>query len=334
MPHMRNAVYVLVVATALITGGLPLVPAMASSPVSLIYNYQLASLSGDGSYDNLASGTYHSIDLAPLSTGTSGTDCIGPFDNGEGEAIGTSFLGWDFTSPPASDCESVAWAKPGSVTLNNGAGQAIGEETQLDDNGGYNNICSRSTSDPTPNVSQVGRSGSKSDGQVKIQLDYCGNAAQHAECFVFGDETAGNGVPAPAKALEEQAPLKIGMALTAGDQYNISCIDIPINDMSSTLYLQWTDLATMTTKSVSETICASGCDIDSSWTGGAGVGAILTSQAISIGNKYPMDPPSSNTGQLEAGVNANAYCQADPDTTATLSQMRTCLANAMPAYNP
>lgn len=190
---------------------------------------------------------------------------------------------------------SVAYGRPAKgPTINTSATEATGFETRIVYNAPANGTCFSDT----PNIMQIGRySPSGPSGQAKIQLSSCAERRKSVviECRFAGSLTASN---AP--------PVESTLPLINGDAYNVSCRKSPDQaNNTATITLTVTGPGR---KAVTNTFTV------------PALGRLRTRDYFSVGNKYPLPAPASNTDQFKGDVTRAVYCSGPTES------VRSCLA--------
>jgi hypothetical protein len=194
---------------------------------------------------------------------------------------------------------SVGFAKPANgFTLNAPATMSIGFGTRV----AYTAPKARLCFGDTPNITQIGRFAAKS-AQAKIQLSKCADNSTHVviECRFAGSLT-------PKSVL----PVRSTLPLVGGHTYDVSCIKSPDKASTATVTLAVTDLSAAQRRTVTNVFNV------------RAVGALKTSQALSAGNKYPMQAPAKNTDQFVGDVTRVVYCEG------TSADVTSCLRTFLP----
>jgi hypothetical protein len=137
----------------------------------------------------------------------------------------------------------------------------------------------------SPNLTQIGRFGNNV-AQVKLQLSNCGisKTAVYPQCRVAGSQT-------PTSVW----PRKSSVALVDGTTYVVHCMEGVTTTGTRTFILRVTPLGSATTTN--------------QWTVPS-PGAITSTSALSVANKYPLPSGSANTDQYVGEVQKVAYCMA------------------------
>lgn len=195
--------------------------------------------------------------------------------------------------------ESVGYAKPSSGnTLAASASQAVGFGAQIV----YKPPAGATCFTHTPNVTQIGKfSTMAGTTQAKLQESGCGTSKKKVlmQCRFSGSKSAST-VPSVTNKLP----------LVSGDTYNVSCVKSPDGTSgSTTITFTVTDLKTSKTLTNHFTVPA--------------VGAMKTTQYLSVANKYPLAPPASNFDQFNGGMNSTVYC------VGSLTAVNSCLSAAL-----
>jgi hypothetical protein len=199
---------------------------------------------------------------------------------------------------------SVAYGRPAAgPTINVPATEAAGLGTRIV----YSAPATGTCFSDTPNIVQIGRYSLDSpSAQVKLQLSSCADKQKKVvmECRFAGSRTA-----------LHAAPVQSTLPLINGDAYNVSCRKSP-------------DAANNTAK-ITLTVTrlnggASRKSVTSTFTVPA-LGRLKTRQYFSVGNKYPLPAPASNTDQFNGDVTRAVYCSG------ATGSVRTCLAAHLPA---
>ncbi|MGH3157887.1 MAG: hypothetical protein ACRDNF_15105 [Streptosporangiaceae bacterium] len=260
-------------------------PAFAANSTAL-YAYSFNGIgAGDTVMDTVTAGPYAPINLPATAD---------PPSNLTPSGDGSQFLGGTTTG------DSVAGEKPAAKqdSLDESGSDYVGTETEMVFNTPDNPGCT-AADDDTPNVSQIGRFNA---GQIKLQESNCSGSVTttYMECRIASQKTQG-----PIKNMK--------LALIGGDEYQVTCIKSPDHSGAgtnqATIMLRVKDI---TTHQSAFTLTTTEPD----------TGNIVTSGAVSVGNKYPV-ATASNTDQFNGVVNANDYC----DSTVSLSAVETCLTN-------
>jgi hypothetical protein len=189
--------------------------------------------------------------------------------------------------------ESVGYAKPATgYTLNASASQAVGFGAQIV----YKPPAGATCFTTTPNITQIGKYSAKTpSAQAKIQESGCGTSKSKVmiQCRFSGSKSAPS-----AGSVTNKLPL------VSGDTYNVSCVKSPDSTTgTATITLTVTNLKTSKTLTNHFTVPA--------------IGAMKTTEYLSVGNKYPMAPPASNFDQFNGAMNSTVYCVGTQDAVST-----------------
>jgi hypothetical protein len=198
----------------------------------------------------------------------------------------TSTAGIHFVGDKASK-RSVGFAKPTSgPTLNAAASDAVGGAVKFR----YEAPTSGTCFGDTHNVTQIGRFAS-GVAQLKMQLSSCGGtrAGVFAECRMVG-----------ANSTSADLPKRGTQALVNGSTYVVKCFKGPDPVTGqATLTLTTTkidavngNVTTVNTFQITRP------------------GAMVSSEYLSVANKYPLPAQTKNTDQFSGDVVKVAYCKA------------------------
>jgi hypothetical protein len=252
--------------------------AMAAGSQLYFYRFDSAHVSGT-TIPNQAGGMYSTVALKLFALKSGDWK----FANGN--------QGIQFSGNTTAD-QSVAYGRPASGdTIDIPNGDTIGAGVQFT----FQSPTSATCSD-TPNVGQVGRSGTAGEGQVKIQLSNC-TAGQptYVECRIAGKDSTVNG----------DKPVKLSsLPLVNGDQYNVTCTK-SAGDSSGNANVKLTveDVTAAATKNIS---------------GKRLIGDVInTNQFVSAGNKYGLPKLSQNTDQFNGILYTETFCQGSTVTNAS-----------------
>jgi hypothetical protein len=276
-------------------------PASAGSTSTLIYQYSFAGEPGASISNTAGVAPYDGMSLAFYEASSpSGQTCYTE------NPTYTEFTGNGGSAP---NCESVAWAEPptGDDSLNVLSDQGVGMETQFIYQAQSNPSCN-STDDPTPNVSQIGRSGSSSVGEIKLQLSNCipGDPA-YMECVIVGASTGGVVITKLSS-----------FDLIATHTYEASCAQAPLSDGDSKIELNLDDETTGDTYSATPTVVS------------GGIGSMTSTLATSFANQYkPASDLSENEDQYNGGIVDSATCLGAAGVNSTFSSIFSCLSSSV-----
>jgi hypothetical protein len=268
---MRSILTRIGVLAALATIALPSGVANAASS-TLLYKYSFDKATG--TVDNLATGSpYSSVKLTLEGDWSdSGAGVLFSEDAKEPYSIATSGSG-------------------GGTSIDVPPTEAVGTETEMVYSSVGDSKCTTSHND-TPNVSQIGRDGSDSGGQVKLQESNCvPGATTYMECRVAG------GSNASSNKLVDTSTL----ALKNGHIYEVSCIKLPDGSSGTT-----TEKITVTDVTAGGSPVTTPKSVPNS-------GTIETSAPVTAGNKEP----SAETDQFNGVVNWNEYCDGASEAAVT-----------------
>jgi hypothetical protein len=195
--------------------------------------------------------------------------------------------------------ESVGYAKPATGrTLSAGSGQAVGFGAQIVFQGPKGATCFTNT----PNVTQIGKySSTGPSAQAKLQESGCGTSTHKVllQCRFTGSKSAPT-----APSVSNKLPL------VSGNTYDVTCMKSP-DTKKGTANITFTVTNLKTNKTLTNHFSV------------PAIGAMNTSEYLSVGNKYPMAPQASNFDQFNGGVNSTFYCVG---STADVS---TCLSSSL-----
>jgi len=264
-------------------GTLFAVPASATGTLLYQYNFSAAEVSGN-TVPNLATGTFAGVNLTLFA-----------LQNGDW-SFANNNQGVQFTGDTTAH-QSVAFGKPSSGdTINVANADTLGAGVQFTFQAPTSSTCI-----DTPNIAQIGRSGTSGVGQVKIQLDNC-TAGQptHVQCRIAGS----------ASTVQTDSPVKVsGLALTAGDQYNVKCTKGVGNGSGNA-----TIAVTVVDKTTNTTVTASAS---------RPVGDVVNStEYVSAANKYKLPALSANTDQFNGILYTDSYCSG-----LTVSDAASCVTS-------
>jgi hypothetical protein len=198
---------------------------------------------------------------------------------------------------------SVAYAKPAS-----------GNVISVAANQGFGGAVMFKYAGPSPgagclgdsrNISQIGRFGTGLT-QIKFQFSNCGTNGNSVfqECRLAG-----------AKTSTSVQLARSSQALVDGATYIAQCVKSPDSSNGSTVQLKTVRVDAVNGNTVTtDTIKI------------PATGALQTSSALSVGNKYPLPTQKSNTDQFTGDVAKVAYCSG-----ATLADATSCLDSEVPA---
>ncbi len=275
---MRSMPVRIGVLTALATIVLPSSVANAAS-FTLLYNYSFNNATG--TVHNLATGSpFRSINLTL---------------EGDWSDSGAGVLFSENASKPFS----IATSGSGQgTTIDVSPTQAVGTETEMVYSSVGDSACTTSHND-TPNVSQIGRDGASSGGQVKLQESNCvPGATTFMECRVAG----------MANATSNKLVVESKLALHNGDVYNVRCIKLPDGSSGTT------------TEKITVTDVTSGSPAVTTPKPVPNSGMIETTAPVTVGNKEA----AAETDQFNGVVNWNEYC----DGASATAVMQCLNANA------
>ncbi|HEY2580014.1 MAG TPA: hypothetical protein VGI74_27190 [Streptosporangiaceae bacterium] len=192
--------------------------------------------------------------------------------------------------------ESAGYAKPATGnTLTASPSQAVGFGAQIV----YKPPAGATCFTSTPNITQIGKYSAKGpSAQAKIQESGCGTSKNRVliQCRFSGSRSAPT-----APSVTNKLPL------VSGNTYDVSCVKSPDSTSgTATITLTVTNLKTSKTLSNHFTVPA--------------IGAMKTTQNLSVGNKYPMAPPAGNFDQFNGAMNSTVYC------VGTVAAVSTCLS--------
>jgi outer membrane biosynthesis protein TonB len=154
------------------------------------------------------------------------------------------------------------------------------------------------------NVTQIGRFGTGLT-QIKFQFSNCGTngSSVFQECRLAG-----------AKTSTSVQLARSSQALVNGATYIAQCVKSPDTSSGSTVQLKTVRVDTVNGNNVTtDTIQI------------PATGALQSTSALSVGNKYPLPTQKSNTDQFVGDVAKVAYCSG-----ATLSDAIACLNTEIP----
>jgi hypothetical protein len=154
------------------------------------------------------------------------------------------------------------------------------------------------------NLTQIGRF-SAGAAQFKIQYSNCGTSSSNVfpECRIAG-----------AKSSDTVALARSTQALTSGETYIIQCVKSPDTATNTTVQLNVTHVDAI-----------SGNQVTNNTNVIPAAGAMTTTSALSVGNKYPLPAQSANTDQFVGDIAKVAYCGG-----ATTDAVTTCLNTEVP----
>jgi hypothetical protein len=195
--------------------------------------------------------------------------------------------------------ESAGFAKPSTGnTLSASAGQAVGFGAQIV----YKPPIGATCFTTTPNVTQIGKYSPKGgSAQAKLQESGCGTSKNKVlmQCRFTGSKSSPT-----APAVTNKLPL------VSGNTYDVSCLKSPDGTTgTATITFTVTNLKTSKTLTNHFTVPA--------------IGAMKTTEYLSVGNKYPMAPPASNSDQFNGAMNSTVYCVGSE------AAVGTCLSTAL-----
>jgi hypothetical protein len=155
----------------------------------------------------------------------------------------------------------------------------------------------------TPNITQAGRFAA-GNAQVKIQLSKCADRANDVvmECRFAGALT-------PATVF----PVISSRHLISKHSYVVRCTKSPDSGGRATVTLSVSDVTpghkVSTTRNSFHV---------------AATGALVTTKALSVGNKYPVPVGADNTDQFVGTIDSVVYCAG------SLGNVRNCLTQHLP----
>jgi hypothetical protein len=191
------------------------------------------------------------------------------------------------------DTQSGGNAKPTSgTTLNVPATQSVGAAVVFT----YQASCITDSQ----NMSQVGPF-ANAVTQVKLQLSKCKNGVTYPECRLAGALT-----PSTALALRGDVGLQDGVT------YRLSCYKTPDTGTTATVTMNLTslDANNQDTTTATKTFPI------------PATGAMVSSERVTAGNKYPLPLQTSNTDQFNGILKKIAYC-----ASAVTSEVAACLSD-------
>jgi hypothetical protein len=197
--------------------------------------------------------------------------------------------------------ESVGYAKPASGdTLSASPSQSVGFGAQIV----YKPPTGATCFTTTPNISQIGKYSAKTpSAQAKLQESGCGTSKNKVllQCRFSG-----------SKSSPTLAPVTNKLPLVSGNTYNVTCVKSPDGSSgTTTVTITVTNLKTSKTLSNHFTV--------------PNIGAMKTTEYLSVGNKYPMAPQSSNTDQFNGDMNSTVYC------VGAAAAVTSCLSTSLPS---
>jgi hypothetical protein len=195
--------------------------------------------------------------------------------------------------------ESVGYAKPASGrTLSAGPGKAVGFGAQIMYQAPKGATCFTNT----PNVTQIGKySTTGPSAQAKLQESGCGTSTHKVllQCRFTGSLSSSS-----TPAVSNKLPL------VSGNTYDVTCMKSP-DTKTGTANITFTVTNLKTNKTLTNHFSVSA------------IGAMNTSEYLSVGNKYPMAPAASNFDQFNGGVNSTFFC------VGSIADVSTCLSSSL-----
>ncbi|MBV9484879.1 MAG: hypothetical protein JO246_02360 [Frankiaceae bacterium] len=205
-------------------------------------------------------------------------------------------------SGDTSGHRSIGYALPtaGTHTLDAGPGQSVGFGARFVYRPPAGGTCFRDS----PNLTQVGRFNDYA-AQAKIQLSKCADStkAVFAECRFAGSLTPGT-----------VTPVMSTLPMIPGKTYLVKCQKTPDASGRAKVTL------TVTKK---DPIAGNQTRVDTFAV--AATGAIRTTEALSVANKYPLPAAPNNTDQFVGNIHEATYC------VGSTTDVTSCLAAYLPA---
>lgn len=155
----------------------------------------------------------------------------------------------------------------------------------------------------TPNIAQIGRSGTPGEGQVKVQLSSCTpGQPTFVECRIAGSKSN----------VHTDTPVKVAkLALTPKHQYNVRCSKGAGASSSGKATITVTVIDKSTKPNTTVTASASRV-----------IGDVVSKQDISAANKFPLPKPADNTDQFNGILYTASFCSG-----MTVGDINTCITS-------